>query len=239
MFIVVSGSIGAGKSTVTRIFSRITGFDPLFETVEGHPYLEKFYKNPREYAFRTQVYFLWDRFDKHYNTIKSGRDVVADRCLYEDNIFAKVQHIRGDMDDDDYLRAYLPHYKSLTELLGPPDLNVYLRANLDTLMTRVRKRDRDMEKDIDVDYMRTLLGAYEEWIEEYPYRKLIIDTNHLDLTCDLHPEWLYVCDAIKTKVTKETLPDIAEGISRLLGSLPKIHDLRDVKRATEEIFGTG
>lgn len=239
MFIVVSGSIGAGKSTVTRIFSWITGFNPLFETVEGHPYLEKFYKNPKEYAFRTQVYFLWDRFDKHYNAVKSGENIVADRCIYEDNLFAKVQHIRGDMDSEDYLRTYLPHYNTLTEILPPPDLNIYLRANLDTLMTRIRSRDRLMERDIDISYMQTLLEVYEEWIEKYPYRKLIIDTNNIDLTCDLHPEWAYVCDAIKTKVTSEILPDIVNGISGIIGQSPKIHDLRDFERIREEIFGRG
>ena len=238
MFIVVSGSIGAGKSTVTNIFSRITGFTPLFETVEGHPYLEKFYRDPKKYAFKTQVYFLWDRFDKHYKALESSENIIADRCIYEDNIFAKVQYIRGDMDEDDYLRTYLPHFNTLIEILGPPDLNIYLRANLDTLMTRIRKRDRDMEKDIDVEYMRTLLNAYEEWIEEYPHRKLIIDTNHIDLTCDLHPEWLYVCDAIKTKVTMDNLPDIAEGIGRLIENLPRIHDVVDIEKVRKEVFGT-
>lgn len=237
MLIAISGAIGAGKSTVTRIFSQITGFEPLFETVEGHPYLERFYQNPREYAFRTQVFFLWDRFQKHYAAVESGKDLVADRSIYEDCIFARVLHRRGEMDDDDFLRTYLPHYRILSRLLRPPELMIYLRASLDTLIYRIRKRARDMEKDIDQDYLAMLLDAYEEWIEEYPHKKLIIDTNHLDLTCDLNADWDYVVQAIKTKITYDNLPDIAAKISHLLCKLPWVHNHIEPEMVKTELFG--
>ena len=236
MFIVVSGVIGAGKSTVTRIYSQITGCEPLFETVEGHPYLENFYKDPKTYAFRTQAFFLWDRFNKHYQTVTSGKKIVADRSIYEDSIFAKVLNQRGEMDDDDYFKTYLPHFKLLTKLLPPPNLMIYLRASLDTLMYRVAKRSREMEATIPRSYMKMLLEAYEEWIEEYPHRKLIVVTDDLDLTCDLNEEWADLFSAIHTKVMTDDLPDEAVGLSWFKESFPKIRkNFCDIK-VKEKIF---
>jgi deoxyadenosine/deoxycytidine kinase len=222
MFVVVSGPIGVGKSTVTRIYSQITGFEPLFETVEGHPYLEKFYKEPSKYSFRTQAFFLWDRFNKHYETVQSGKQIVADRSIYEDSIFAKVLNLRGEMDDDDYFKTYLPHFKLLMRILQPPDIMIYLRASLDTLMYRIAKRSREMESAIPREYMKMLLNAYEEWIDEYPYRKLIVETDDLDLTCDLHPDWYYFFQAIHTKVLKDDLPDEAIGLKQIKRELPQV-----------------
>jgi len=237
MFIAISGAIGAGKSTVTRVLSQIWEFDALYETVEGHPWLEKFYKNPKEYSFKTQIFFLYDRFNKHFETARSGRDIVADRSLYEDGIFAKVLHMRGEMDDDEYLKTYYPHFDLLTRILQPPDIMIYLRASLDTLLYRIRRRARDMEKDIDVGYLQMLNDAYEEWIEEeYPYQKLIIDTDDLDLTCDLHNDTLYLTKAIIMKITQKKLPDEAKGINRLIAQLPLVHPMRDSESMRSEIF---
>lgn len=222
MFIIVSGPIGVGKSTITRIYAQITGFEALFETVENHPYLEKFYASPKEYAFRTQAFFLWDRFNKHYQTISKGRNVIADRSIYEDAIFAKVLNMRGEMDDDDYFKTYLPHFKILTSILKPPDLMIYLKASLDTLLYRIRKRSRGMEKDIDVGYMEMLQQSYEGWIREYPHKKLIVETDDIDLTCELHPEWYLFFKAIHTKALSDDLPHEAIGLTKLKEELPDI-----------------
>jgi deoxyadenosine/deoxycytidine kinase len=181
MFVVVSGAISAGKSTVVKYAAKDLNYEPLFETVEGHPYLERFYKNPKEFAFRTQSFFLWDRFNKHYHAVISGKDIIADRSIYEDNLFAKLQHLRGDLDDDDYLRTYLPHFTLLCQLLKPPDLLIYLRAGLPSLLHRKARRDREMEKDMDPEYMEQLLGLYEEWFDGYPYPKLLVDTDSFKL----------------------------------------------------------
>lgn len=220
MFIAVSGPIGAGKSTVTRIYSQITGYEPLFETVDNHPYLEKFYANPKEYAFKAQVFFLWDRFNKHYVWEQNKKDIVADRCIYEDAIFAKVLYRSNVLSDEDYNQTYLPHYKLLCNILRPPDLMIYLRTHVDTLIYRIGKRQRTMESGISRDYMEMLSQAYEEWIEEYPHKKLIIETDDLDLTCDLNPEWFYLFKAIHNKVISEDLPHEAIGLNRLKELLP-------------------
>ncbi|MBI2252411.1 MAG: deoxynucleoside kinase [Armatimonadetes bacterium] len=227
MFIIISGPIGVGKSTVTRIYSQVTNYEPLFETVEGHPYLEKFYLNSKEYSFRTQAFFLWDRFNKHFKMVNSGKNIVADRSIYEDAIFARVLNLRGEMDNDDYYKTYLPHFKLLTSILRPPDLMIYLKASLDTLLYRIRKRSRDMEKDIEPEYMRLLLENYEEWIADYPHKKLIVETEDLDLTCDLHPEWLLFFKAIHQKVLNDELPDEVIGLTKLKQELPLIHSSRE------------
>lgn len=236
MFIVISGPIGVGKTTVTRIYSQITGFEAMYETVEGHPYLEKFYANPKEYAFRVQAFFLYDRFNKHWAVVESGKNLVADRSIYEDAIFARVLNLRGEMSDDDYRRTYLPHFQLLTRLLKPPDLMIYLRASLDTVMHRIGKRARDMEKTIPREYMKMLLENYELWIEEYPHKKLIINTDDIDLTCDLNPEWLYVFKAIHEKVLKDDLPNEAIGLPMLKSLLPENISQQDICRIKDEIF---
>lgn len=236
MFIAISGPIGVGKSTATRVYAQITGFEPVYETVEGHPYLEKFYANPREYAFRTEAFFLWDRFEKHQALVNSGKNVVADRSIYEDEIFARVLNLRGEMDNDDLFRTYLPHFHFLIRILRPPDLMMYLRASTDTLMYRIGRRARDMEKAIPRDYLEMLRQNYEKWIREYPYKKLIVETDDLDLTCDLNPDWSFLFKAIHEKVMNEDIPDEAIGLNRLKSRLPTIHPELDSMRLREEIF---
>ncbi|MCL5038070.1 MAG: deoxynucleoside kinase [Chloroflexi bacterium] len=238
MFIVVAGAIGAGKSTVTRIFSQISGFEPLYETVEGHPYLEKFYKDPPRWAFHTQVFFLYDRFNKHYATVQSKKDIIADRSIYEDAIFAKVLWKRGEMSEDEYVNTYKPHFELLTKILRPPDLLIYLRASLDTLIYRIAKRSRKMESGIPRDYLMTLNDSYEEWIGEYPHRKLIVETDDLDFTCDLHPDWFWLVEAIYNKVIHNDIPDRAIGLSGMKSRFPQSR-LKNGKNLKEEIFATG
>lgn len=236
MFIAVSGSIGAGKSTVTRIYAEIFKYKPVFETVANHPYLERFYADQEKYAFQTQVFFLWDRFNKHYTLEKSCENLVADRCIYEDAIFAKVLNQRGILNDEDFYKTYMPHYKLLCEILKPPDLMIYLRASVDTLMYRIGKRSRDMEKSIERSYIEMLSNAYEEWIANYPHKKLIVETDGLDLTCDLNTEWFYLVKAIHNKVLNNDLPNEAIGLPKLLETIPCSCKKSNAKWEREKIF---
>jgi deoxyadenosine/deoxycytidine kinase len=237
MFIAISGPIGVGKSTVTRIFAQITDFVPHFETVEGHPYLKGLYSDPRHYAFRTQAFFLWDRYEKHISSVKSGINIIADRSIYEDAIFADVLHQLGHMDDDEYMKTYLPHFTLLTSILPAPDLMIYLRASLDTIMFRINKRAREMEKSIQREYMRMLSESYERWINRYPYKKLIVETDDLDLTCDLNPDWLYLVKAIYMKIVKDDIPNDALSLTRLKSQFPIIQSRDNSLRLDQEIFG--
>lgn len=235
MFIVVAGAIGAGKSTVTRIFSQISGFEPLYETVEGHPYLKVFYQNPSRWSFHTQAFFLYDRFNKHYATVQSKKNIIADRSIYEDAIFAKVLWKRKEMTDDEYLKTYLPHFELLTKILHPPDLLIYLRADLQTLIYRIAKRGRKIEDGIPRDYLETLNDSYEEWIDSYPHEKLIVNTDDLDFTCDLHPDWYWLVEAIYHRILHNNLPDTAKGLSSLKSRLPQCK-IKNGKTMKEEIF---
>ena len=125
------------------------------------------------------------------------------------------------MDDDDYFKTYLPHFKMLTNILKPPDIMIYLKANMDTLLYRIRKRSRDMEKDIDAGYLEMLLDQYEEWIKEYPHKKLIVETDELDLTCDLHPEWFLFFKAIHSKIMNNDIVSETINLSKIKEELPE------------------
>jgi len=236
MFIAISGAIGVGKSTVTRIFSQITDFEPHFETVEGHPYLEGLYREPGKYAFRTQAFFLWDRFQKHYNSVHSACNIIADRSIYEDVIFAEVLYRMGHMDDDEFHRTYLPHFKILTSILPPPDLMVYLRASIDTLMHRISRRAREMEKSIQRDYMEMLNDTYERWILDYPHKKLIVETDDIDLTCDLNTDWLYLLKAIHMKVMKDDIPSDSISLSTIKSQFPSCYTRDNSMQVDRELF---
>jgi deoxyadenosine/deoxycytidine kinase len=126
------------------------------------------------------------------------------------------------MDDDDFFKTYQPHFKILTDILTPPDLMLYLRASLDTLMYRIDKRSRDMEATIPRSYMEMLQNAYEEWIAEYPHRKLIVETDDLDLTCDLNCDWMDLFGAIHNKLLNNELPDEAVSLNWLKREFPQI-----------------
>jgi deoxyadenosine/deoxycytidine kinase len=238
MFIAISGPIGVGKSTVTRIFSQITGFEPHFETVEGHPYLEGLYREPSKYAFRTQAFFLWDRFEKHLRSVQNTRSIIADRSIYEDVIFAEVLHKMRYMDDDEFYRTYLPHFRILVSIITPPDLMIYLRASLDTLMFRINRRAREMEKSIQRDYMEMLNDAYERWIHDYPHKKLIVETDDIDLTCDLNPDWLYLFKAISMKVVKDDIPSDSISLSSIKSQFPSCCTRDNSIKVDRELFKT-
>jgi deoxyadenosine/deoxycytidine kinase len=153
----------------------------------------------------------------------SKSNIVADRSIYEDAIFAKVLNQRGEMNDDDYFKTYKPHFELLTQILTPPDIMIYLRASLGTLMYRIDKRSRNMESAIPRDYMKMLQNAYEEWIAEYPHKKLIVETDDLDLTCDLHPDWYYLFQAVHTKILNDDLPNEAIGLKQIKAEYPKVY----------------
>jgi deoxyadenosine/deoxycytidine kinase len=238
MFIAISGAIGVGKSTVTRIFSQITDFEPHFETVEGHPYLEGLYREPSQYAFRTQAFFLWDRFQKHYHSVQRACNIIADRSIYEDVIFAEVLYRMGYMDDDEFYRTYLPHFKILTSILTPPDLMIYLRASIDTLMSRINRRAREMEKSIQREYMEMLNDTYERWIVEYPHKKLIVETDDIDLTCDLNTDWLYLLKAIHMKVMKDDIPSDSISLSSIKSQFPSCYTRDSSVQVDRELFKT-
>ena len=180
-FISVAGNIGSGKSSLTRLAAKEFGWVPYYESVQNNPYLSDFYKNMKRWSFQLQVYFLAHRFSTHKKIIDSKKSVIQDRSIYEDvEIFARNLYLMGRMEARDY-RNYRSLFYEMTGYLKPPDLIVYLKANVNTLMKQIRARGRAFEKAIEKHYLERLNSSYGQWISGYKLGKVItIDTNDLD-----------------------------------------------------------
>jgi deoxyadenosine/deoxycytidine kinase len=180
-FIAVAGNIGSGKSSLTRLLSTANGWTPMYESVEDNPYLSDFYGDMRRWSFQLQVYFLSNRFRSHKSITEGDNSVVLDRVIYEDaEIFARNLFEIGNMEKRDY-ENYLALYDVMTEYLHPPDLLVYLRANVDTLMHQISLRGRDFEQSIKREYLEQLNRHYESWIARYTKGKLlVVESDGLD-----------------------------------------------------------
>jgi deoxyadenosine/deoxycytidine kinase len=180
-FVAVAGNIGSGKSSLTRLLSEAMGWRAMYESVEDNPYLSDFYGNMRRWSFQLQVYFLSNRFRSHKAITEGTASVVLDRVIYEDaEIFARNLFEIGNMEERDY-RNYVALYDVMTEYLHPPDLLVYLRANVDTLLNQISHRGRDFEKSIKREYLEQLNRHYESWIARYTKGKLlIVESDGLD-----------------------------------------------------------
>ena len=166
-FIAIAGNVGVGKSTLTGLLAQRLGWKPFFEAVDENPYLADFYSDMRAWSFHSQIFFLSRRLRHHRQLLGYPNSVVQDRSVYEDaEIFAHNLYLQGDMDERDY-GSYRELYEVLTSFLPPPDLIVYLRASLPTLVNRIAMRGRDYERDISHDYLERLNQLYEGWIDGF------------------------------------------------------------------------
>jgi len=180
-FIAVAGNIGSGKSSLTTMLSSKFGWTPYYESVEDNPYLADFYGDMKRWSFHLQVYFLSHRFQTHKKITEAPESVIQDRSIYEDaEIFARNLHEIGNMDKRDY-ENYVALYKVMTGYLQPPDLMVYLRANVDTLVSQITKRGRSYEQSMQRSYLEQLNSHYENWIGTYSLGKLlVIESDNMD-----------------------------------------------------------
>ncbi|MCE1202383.1 MAG: deoxynucleoside kinase [Bacteroidia bacterium] len=182
MHIAIAGNIGSGKTTLTRLLAKHFGWTPHYEDVENNPYLHSFYEDMQRWSFNLQVYFLNSRFRQVIDIRNSGKSVVQDRTIYEDAyIFAPNLHAMNLMSSRDF-----DNYSSLFELMSkfiqPPDLLIYLRASVSTLVSQIQKRGREYEASIRLDYLKHLNDRYEAWIGKYTEGKLlIVDVDNIDL----------------------------------------------------------
>lgn len=181
MHIAIAGNIGAGKTTLTLQLARHYKWEPFIESVEQNPYLKDFYEDMHRWAFHLQVYFLSSRFNQVIQIFQNPRNLVQDRSIYEDAyIFANNLYTSGLMSTREY-NNYLQLFETMTSLIKPPDLLVYLRADLPKLLSQIGKRGRDYEANISTSYLQNLNAHYENWIGDYTLGKLlIIDVNQLD-----------------------------------------------------------
>ena len=182
MHIAIAGNIGSGKTTLTRLLSKHFGWKPHFEEVDNNPYLESFYEDMKRWSFNLQIYFLNSRFRQVMDIRKSGDDIIQDRTIYEDAyIFAANLYDMGLMETRDY-QNYQQLFELMSSFLQAPDLLIYLRASVPTLVRQIQKRNRDYEQSIRLDYLKALNKRYENWISGYNKGKLlIIESDDIDL----------------------------------------------------------
>lgn len=166
-FIAIAGNIGVGKSTLTSLLSQRLGWEPFYEAVEDNPYLADFYQDMTRYAFHSQVFFLSRRLRHHRRLLDFPGSVVQDRSVYEDaEIFARALFEQGHILHRDY-RTYRELYEVLTQFLPPPDLVVFLRATVPTLLARITQRGRAYEQNISPAYLEQLNVLYSTWMQQF------------------------------------------------------------------------
>lgn len=183
MHIAVVGNIGAGKTTLTELLAKHLGYEPQFETVEHNPYLEDFYSDMKRWSFNLQIYFLNARFQQIIEIQKNKSNIVQDRTIYEDAfIFAENLHDMGLMTSRDY-NNYRAIFDNITSFIKPPDLLIYLKASVPTLVNNIQRRGRQYEAGIRLDYLSKLNDKYTNWINGYTEGKLLIlDKDKLDFS---------------------------------------------------------
>ena len=183
-YIAIAGNIGAGKSSLTGLLSKHFKMEAFYESVEDNPYLADFYEDMLRWSFNLQIYFLSSRFRHQKEMLEQEISLIQDRTIYEDvEIFAKNLHEMNLMSDRDFAN-YEALFHEMSHYLRPPDLLIYLRAQVPTLVKQIQQRGRDYENSIRIDYLERLNRLYEDWIDRYPYEKLIIDTDDLDFVND-------------------------------------------------------
>jgi deoxyadenosine/deoxycytidine kinase len=177
MHIAVAGNIGSGKTTLTGLLARHYGWQPKFEDVDDNPYLADFYEDMTRWSFNLQIYFLNKRFEGIVEIQRSKETIIQDRTIYEDaRIFAPNLHAMGLMTMRDF-ENYTSLFDLMISLVKPPDILIYLRSSVPTLVYQIQKRGREYESSIRIDYLSKLNELYEAWIDSYDGCKLIIDVD--------------------------------------------------------------
>lgn len=196
--VAIAGNIGAGKTTLAERLSQHFGWEILYEAVDNNPYLHDFYDNMPRWSFNLQIYFLNSRINQLLQIRKGEQTVVQDRTIFEDAyIFAPNLYEMGLMSPRDF-ENYTGLFKTISNLIQAPDLLIYLRASIPTLLRQIRRRGRDYESNIRQDYLENLNQYYDNWIAQYDAGNLLVinvdDFNYAD-----HPEDLKIVMAMVEK----------------------------------------
>ncbi|MCG8327938.1 MAG: deoxynucleoside kinase [Chitinophagales bacterium] len=179
--VAIAGNIGAGKTTLTAQLSKHFGWDVHYESTDDNPYLSDFYEDMQRWAFNLQIFFLNSRYQQVLRILSGDRTVIQDRTIYEDAyIFAPNLHDMGLMSTRDF-QNYFQLFKTMSSQIQPPDLLIYLRAGIPTLVSHIQERGRDYEGNMSLDYLKRLNERYENWISTYKEgRLLIIHVDNMD-----------------------------------------------------------
>jgi len=200
-FIAIAGNIGVGKSTLVEMICERLECIPFYEPVAENPYLSDFYKDMPSWSFHSQIFFLTHRLCIHQDLVRTPGSVMQDRSIYEDaEIFAQNLFLQGHISERDYT-TYRSLYRTLAEYLPPPDLVIYLRASVPTLLKRISLRNRDYERSIEPDYLDQLNNLYENWITHFTLCPVLtVPADELDYVAHSHHLELII-SKVKEKLT--------------------------------------
>ena len=199
--VAIAGNIGVGKTSLSKLLHERFGWSVYYEPETRNPYLESFYGDMKRWAFHSQIFFLTQRFKDHLSIQELDAPCIQDRTIYEDaEIFVENLYSRELMPERDY-QSYRNLYEAMIESLQKPGLVVYLKASTWTLISRIRKRGRSYERDIDREYLAQLNIGYDNWIKKISesWNVLVIDTDNYDIDRDV--DWLEgILEEIREKV---------------------------------------
>ncbi len=200
MHIVIAGNIGAGKTTLTKLLAQHYKWEPHFENVDDNPYLDDFYRDMKRWSFNLQIFFLRTRFQQIVEIQKSNKTVIQDRSIYEDAyIFAPNLYEMGLMSHRDF-ENYKELFELISSLVNTPDLLIYLKASVATLVRQIEKRGREYEKNISIEYLKKLNEKYNKWIETYNSSKhIVIDVDHINFI-DNKKDFGYILERIDAEL---------------------------------------
>ena len=181
MYIAIAGNIGAGKTTLTKMLAKYYGWEPRFESVSFNPYLEDYYSDIKRWSFCLETYFLKERFKDLLAVLQSQHTIVQDRSIFEGvYVFVANNYARGDLSERDY-ETYMELFGHMKRLMRLPDLMIYLRKSVPTLIAQIQKRGREYEQTMQIDYLKDLNERYEDFIfHKYEGRVLVIDSDGMD-----------------------------------------------------------
>ncbi len=200
-FIVVAGNIGVGKSTLVTMLCKKLDWQPFYEPEIENPYLADFYQDMSRWSFQSQVFFLARRLHIHNLISHHNGSVIQDRSIYEDaEVFARNLNLQGNLSDRDF-QTYQSLYQTLVEFLPPPDLVIYLRASVETLVQRIALRNRDYEKSISPAYLAQVNDLYNDWIAAFTLCPVLsVPADELDYV--MRPDHLnLIADKVQQKLT--------------------------------------
>lgn len=182
--ITIAGTVGVGKSSLTRALAKKLSFRTSFENVDHNPYLDKFYDNFERWSFHLQIYFLAERFKEQKRMFEYGGGFIQDRSIYEDvDIFAKMHEEQGTMTPEDF-KTYSELFDAMvmTPYFPKPDVLIYLECDYDEVIERIKQRGRQIEIDTDPEYWKKLFRRYEEWISSFNACPVVrVNINEYDL----------------------------------------------------------
>jgi len=184
--IAIAGNIGSGKSSLVEFLTRTYGIQPFYEPNDENPYLPDFYRDMKQWAFHSQLYFLANKFRIHQELDQMPGVVVLDRTIFEDaEIFATALNRMRKLTGRDW-DTYWDFYQIILNAIRPPDLMIYLRCSMRTIRKRIKLRGRKMEQNIPLSYLKRLETLYEDWISNYSMGEvLVLNSGRLDYINDM------------------------------------------------------